>query len=318
MGLLDREYYREEEGGPLATWLRHGLCTKILVAVNILAFVIQIASQSQSAIPNSGVFADALTLIGDRVMHGEIFRLLTYAFLHSTDANGLLPFLFNVMLLWVIGREVEERLGAGPFVAFYLLAALTGGLALLAAARFGLNGASLEQTRILGAAAPLTALLVWITLKSPQLRITFFYALTLPVWVILTVAVAFDVWGFFVPGGDITSGHRLTLVGHLGASLFAAAVFGATRQPRLNTARRPARQPRRARPDLRIFREEKAPESIEDTRPTPPVSPEANELLEEQLDAVLAKVAAHGQTSLNLAEREVLQRASEVYRRRRR
>jgi membrane associated rhomboid family serine protease len=312
MGLLDREYYREEEGGPLAAWLRRGLCTKILVAVNILAFIIQIASQGRA---NSGPFAGALALIGDPVMQGEIWRLVTYSFLHATDGNGLLPFLFNVTLLWVIGHEVEERLGVGPYAAFYLLAAAVGGLALLSAARFGLNGATLEATRMFWAAAPITALLVWLTLNVPRHRVTFFYSLSVPIWMVLAVAIGFDVWGFVLPGDSAADGRRLTLVGHFGASLFAIAVYGATRQPRRHTGRRPVR---RARPDLRIFREEKVSEAIEETRPTPSSSPEADELLEEQLDAVLAKVAAHGQTSLNPAEREVLQRASEVYRRRRR
>ena len=45
---------------------------------------------------------------------------------------------------------------------------------------------------------------------------------------------------------------------------------------------------------------------------------DVDEHLEAQLDAVLAKVAAHGQGSLTSAEREILKRASEVYRKRRR
>jgi hypothetical protein len=51
-----------------------------------------------------------------------------------------------------------------------------------------------------------------------------------------------------------------------------------------------------------------------------PIGPKSDvdEHLEAQLDAVLAKVAAHGQSSLTSAEREILKRASEVYRKRRR
>ena len=49
-----------------------------------------------------------------------------------------------------------------------------------------------------------------------------------------------------------------------------------------------------------------------------PADPDVDEHLEAQLDAVLAKVAKQGQSSLTSAERAILHRASEVYRRRRR
>jgi hypothetical protein len=72
--------------------------------------------------------------------------------------------------------------------------------------------------------------------------------------------------------------------------------------------------------DIRLFREE-LPEPDEDEEEMPAAvasKADVDEHLEAQLDAVLAKVAAHGQGSLTSAEREILKRASEVYRKRRR
>ncbi len=65
-----------------------------------------------------------------------------------------------------------------------------------------------------------------------------------------------------------------------------------------------------ARPRLRVYREEPAaPVAAPRRRP--------DEHIEAELDAVLEKVARSGQASLTDREREVLLRASEVFRRRR-
>ena len=323
MGLLDREYYREEEGGPFLAWLRQGLITKILVALGILAFIIQIASQSQRfGEDSSGSFTDSLSLIGAKVVQGEFWRLLTYAFVHPIDS--LFRLLFHLTVLWVVGRAVEDRMGRGRYITFYLLATLIGGAALVAAAKFGLNSATMEKTRFLGAAAPLTALLVWLLLQAPHERVLFFYALPVPIWVLLAVAVGFDllpaIWGLIKPDPRWIDGRRLTLVGHAAAAVFAIGVHFASRPRRYLRPRTPAlRRPQRERPDLRISRDEPAAsESAEESPVTAPATTEADELLEAQLDAVLAKVADKGQSSLTPAEHAILRRASEVYRKRRR
>jgi hypothetical protein len=69
----------------------------------------------------------------------------------------------------------------------------------------------------------------------------------------------------------------------------------------------------RARPRLRIYREEPR-------RPAPvaaPLDADEDDQLEAKLDAVLAKVARFGQGSLTDSERQILLRASEVYKKRR-
>ncbi|HLW63732.1 MAG TPA: DUF6576 domain-containing protein, partial [Gemmataceae bacterium] len=79
------------------------------------------------------------------------------------------------------------------------------------------------------------------------------------------------------------------------------------------------------RPKLRVYREEPPPRRresrpITEDEPTHKVAPAgsaADEHLEAQVDKVLAKVAQQGQDSLTDEERRVLQRASEIYRQRR-
>jgi hypothetical protein len=69
-----------------------------------------------------------------------------------------------------------------------------------------------------------------------------------------------------------------------------------------------------SRPRLRVFREE------EESQPVPvgaPAAPRVDEHLEAELDAILEKLSRTGREGLTEQEREILKRASEVYKRKR-
>ena len=73
-------------------------------------------------------------------------------------------------------------------------------------------------------------------------------------------------------------------------------------------------QRQRSRPRLRVYREEEAPQAAPVAAPPPDMDVEQ---LEAKLDAVLEKVARQGRDSLTEGERQILLRASEVYKKRR-
>src|SRR5271168_94970 len=54
-----------------------------------------------------GALFFALALIPKAVMHGWIFQLVTYAFLHA----GILHILFNMLGLWMFGAQLESDWG---------------------------------------------------------------------------------------------------------------------------------------------------------------------------------------------------------------
>jgi Family of unknown function (DUF6576) len=64
---------------------------------------------------------------------------------------------------------------------------------------------------------------------------------------------------------------------------------------------------------LRVYREEPQ----QPVHASAPPASDADEHLEAKLDRVLEKVASQGQNSLTEGERQVLMRASEIYRKRR-
>jgi membrane associated rhomboid family serine protease len=59
------------------------------------------------------------------IADGEYYRLFASMFLHY----GLLHLAFNMWALWVLGRELEARLGPGRFLSLYLLSGLGGSVA---------------------------------------------------------------------------------------------------------------------------------------------------------------------------------------------
>jgi len=63
--------------------------------------------------------------LGTATTSGQWWRLFTCTFLHI----GLIHILFNMYVLWDIGRFLERLIGAAGFAAVYLLAGLAGSIA---------------------------------------------------------------------------------------------------------------------------------------------------------------------------------------------
>src|SRR5262245_6905542 len=109
MGIHDRDYYREDEGGFFANISRTGQVTKSLIAITVVAFVVQLVTIPRHGAEGSGPFANALNLVGEKVLNGEVWRLITCGFLH--DPDRIFHIIFNMLILWMVGRELEERMG---------------------------------------------------------------------------------------------------------------------------------------------------------------------------------------------------------------
>src|SRR5262249_35661881 len=145
MGIYDREYYRREVSSFLDSFQLRGQVCKWLIVLNVLIFGIQLLTRQRFPpegpivlFYGPGSFTEALMLNTDAVLNGQVWRLITYAFLHDPGV-GLAPghfylhIIFNVWFLWLFGSEMEELYGSREFLAFYLAAALAGGLAFQAA-----------------------------------------------------------------------------------------------------------------------------------------------------------------------------------------
>lgn len=143
--------------------LRPAVLTGALAVANLALFVVSAATERSvwSGLGGLGAVVENGALWGPAVdLGGEWWRLLTSGFLHA----NILHVGFNVLLLWLLGAKLEQRLGLGRFAVLYVAALLAGSLgALLASPRaptigasgavFGLMGAHLMLQRAAGGRA---------------------------------------------------------------------------------------------------------------------------------------------------------------------
>ncbi len=304
MGIYDRDYVRREGPSFLGSFAERGKVCKWLVGVNILFFLVQVLTRSGQG----GWFTSALDLNVQRVMHGEVWRLLTYAFLH--DPYRIFHILFNMLFLWWFGSDMEDLYGPREFLTFYLASCVGAGLLFFFSALAWMHD---PHMICVGASGGVMAVLTLCAIHYPQRTILLFLILPVPLWLFLVFYLAIDTHEFLTEAQTGTA-----VAAHLGGALFAGVYYRLHWRlsewlPSWNQWRMWRRQ--LTRPRLRVYREE---EERTPVHAPAAVAPLEDERLEDQMDAILEKISRVGKENLTPHENEVLLRASEIYRRRRR
>jgi membrane associated rhomboid family serine protease len=170
-----------------------------LIAINVAVFVLTVA-QARDLYENDGsaLFAQWALMPG-LVADGQWWRVLTAGFLHY----GPLHLLFNMMALWVIGRDIEMVLGRTRFLAVYLVSLLGGSAAVLLF--YGANA------QVAGASGAVFGLMGGLAVVLRRLQVP-----ATQVLVLIGVNVVISV---VLPG--------ISLIGHVGGLLVGAAVTAA-------------------------------------------------------------------------------------------
>ena len=176
------------------------------------------------------------------MLHGEVWRLLTVAFLH--DPVSPWHILINMFLLWWAGTDVEERYGPREFLAFYLSAAILSSV-VYTATMLGPNQPAV------GALGAVTAVLVLLACHDPHRTILLFLVIPMPIWLLVVGSVGYD---FYVYASETTS--RVAVTGHLGGALFGFLYY--KWHWRLSSLWPDFKGWRGGRPELRIYREDEA------------------------------------------------------------
>ena len=112
--------HNPSERTPYVTWA--------LIAVNVAVFLGYAGALGD---PRAlGAFYGAWAMIPERVASGQqIHTVVTSMFLHG----GWMHLIGNMLFLWIFGDNIEEELGHGGFLAFYLGTGVVAALAHLAA-----------------------------------------------------------------------------------------------------------------------------------------------------------------------------------------
>ncbi len=291
-----------------------------ILAICVLVFFVQLTLRSFFSIDANNAFDRYLALSWEGITHGYIWQILTFQFMHG----GILHILVNGLVIYAIGRPLEEDLGKKRFLQLYLISGVAGGLTQIIGAQIAPSWIADYPT--VGASAGAFGLLAAFGIMYSYRRITVLLFFIIPI-TLSARALLFGVFGFTVvmffldrPGaGKDLVAH----MAHLGGLLFGAfftkritapdkswsEVLGLQRWTQTQTSRwQDGNQ-------SRVWRK-----NAEQTRYRRPASPAAEvevevetlshtEYMSQKVDPILDKISRHGIQSLTDEERRILEKA---------
>jgi membrane associated rhomboid family serine protease len=97
---------------------------KTLIAINAGVYFLGLilVAVGQGSLANT--ILTPFVLRAHDVVHGHIYQLLTYGFLHA----GFFHLFFNMLMLWMFGSMLETTWGSRRFMEFFLFGVLGAGL----------------------------------------------------------------------------------------------------------------------------------------------------------------------------------------------
>src|SRR5262249_11368792 len=152
---------------------------------NVVVFFAQLIGQSQGYY----FILDWFSLRVADVMQGEVWRLLTYAFLHGSFRH----LFWNMLFLWWFGSDVEELYGWREFLCFYLLASIVGGLGYMVHVAVQPDFFMMPNVRqfipAIGASGAITAVLLLCAFHFPTRQILVMLLIPVPIWLFVIFQV---------------------------------------------------------------------------------------------------------------------------------
>jgi len=103
------------------------IITPLLLAINVLVFVLMLVSGVSPVDPGPEQLLDWGASYGPYIFNGEWWRLATAMFVHI----GAIHIIFNMQALWNLGRLVERLYGNWTYLLMYLLGGIGGSIASL-------------------------------------------------------------------------------------------------------------------------------------------------------------------------------------------
>jgi membrane associated rhomboid family serine protease len=243
------------------------------------------------------------------------WQLFTYMFLHE----GFMHILFNMLMLWWIGVQVEQAWGTRRFLIYYFLCGLGGAVShLLLSGFFGLGGGPM-----LGASGAIFGVLVAFGVMFPDMRLVIF-PIFIPIRAkfFVPILIAIEIYS------TLNSSDNVAHLAHLGGAVTGMIYLLIMSGGRLLASRRnqkPTSQwntPTGSQQNGGIFGKRRAPKPTVDAEYrdldkeiSNAANPNANVkqsqvITQEEIDRILDKIAATGYQNLTEQERDILFEAS--------
>ena len=233
----------------------------------------------------------------------NVYQLLSYGFAHmsmSTD-RSIFHIFGNMLVLWMLGRMVEDRYGRMEFLWFYLAAIVFSGIV------WGIFNLG-THSAVVGASGAVTAVVVLFALTFPNHKVYLFGVLEMPGWLLGVLIVAQD----FIMA-LLNTGDRVAYEAHLGGAAFGAAYFYLSlRIENYLPSSWATKMLGRRGPSLKVHHPDEGQEFPTEDPMDPNYERDA-----ELADRILDKVHTEGEASLTRKERKILQRFSKRVRKKR-
>jgi len=268
-----------------------------LIIANVLCFILQFTVNG---------FYSNLALVPELLKQGHVYQLLTFQFLHG----DLFHIIINCLMIWMIGKPIEEALGKKRLLSMYLLSGIVGGLVQCGLAWGEINPAS----GVVGASAGVFGLIAAFAVLQWNREMTILLMFIIPVRIrakyLLIALAVIGVLGVLtqrqvIGGQGPLVAHGAHLGGLLGGVMFILVfVQGGTW-----TGAEPWWQRMRER-----WQERKVVTIDGGARAYPRRSSKRKarkvEFAEENIDSILDKISEKGMDSLTDKEREALAKAA--------
>ena len=206
--------------------------TLFLIVVNLLVFIFEISLDPYTR-------NDFIAVHGLVPDHFSLLTLLTSMFLHG----GWLHVLGNMWFLWIFGDNIEDILGHGKYLLFYLLCGAAAGMAQYLASPS-------SRVPMVGASGAIAGVMGAYLIRFPHARIktlffvfVFITTVDVPAWLMLIfwfVSQLFNGVGT-IGYSHVSEGGGVAFMAHVGGFL-AGILLVSLMAPK---------QPYQQRPDLR-------------------------------------------------------------------
>ena len=186
---------------------RFAIVTTLIIVVNIFVFFQELQYGNR--------FVYAWSAVPARIMHGNhLLTLVTSMFMHASWMH----IIGNMIYLWAFGREIEDAMGAGRFLIFYL----AGGIVAMAAQ---ILGDPLSRIPSLGASGAIAAVMgaFLVTYPTDRIRTLVFFVIFVRI-TFIPAALLIGFWFLiqvlnFGVVADVRTGG-VAYLAHIGGFLF--------------------------------------------------------------------------------------------------
>jgi membrane associated rhomboid family serine protease len=278
----NRDYMRQPEyRDPMFSGFRWSWMVA-LILVNLLVFVVMEICKAYYVEGFVGIVQYG-ALSNEGLSHGYVWQFITFQFLHA----GPMHFAGNMMALFFLGRMVEPMIGHRRFILLYLTCGIVGGVF---QTLLGLVFPNVFGISVVGASAGVLGLLAALAALEPETEMLVFFILPVKIKYLAWISAVVAAFYILVPA-ERGIAHAAHLGGMFMGWFFIKKILQGD-WSKLAGALRPAEKSQPRRPKLEPL------DSKTDT-----------DFLQNQVDAILDKISAHGIQSLTARERETLESA---------